>query len=85
MSIFLHITFAILSLIITGITAVVPTTRRLRITAVSIVLTVGSGVMLAVVNHALILHVCTTGLTYLAIESVGVIYSVNRLRSRSRA
>ena len=80
MSIILHVIFAIISLVITGVTAVVPTARRLSVTYVSIFLTLGSGVLLAIFNHALILRVCTTGLTYLAIEVVAVGVSLYRIR-----
>ncbi len=80
MSIILHVIFAVISLIITAVTAVMPTARRLSVTYVSIFLTLGSGVLLAVLNHALILRVCTTGLTYLAIEVLAVGISLYRIR-----
>lgn len=83
MSIILHIIFALLSIVITGVTAFKPTSRRLITTYVSIVLTVGSGVLLAVFDHTLITRVCTTGLTYLAIEVAAVAYSVYKLRKVS--
>ena len=80
MSIILHVIFAVISLIITGVTAVVPTSRRLLVTYVSIFLTLSSGALLAILNHALILRVCTTGLTYLAIEVLAVGFSLYRMR-----
>ena len=80
MSIILHIIFAVISLAVTGLAVGKPTSRRLVVTYISIILTVGSGVLLAVVDHALIARVCTTGLTYLAIEIAAVGVSVYRLR-----
>lgn len=79
----LHISIAVASLIITALAAVKPSKSRLRSTAVTIILTIGSGALLAVLDHALILRVCTTGLTYLAIEVAVVGVSVARLRARS--
>lgn len=80
MSLVLHIMFAIASLAITGVTMFVPSQSRVRIVAGSIALTIGSGVYLGVMNHAIIAHVCTSGLTYLALETVGVAFAVRRMK-----
>lgn len=81
--IYLHIILACISVVITGLTAFVPTTSRLIYSAASIVLTLASGILLGALDHTVITRVCMSGLIYLAFESAGITYSVIKLQKHT--
>lgn len=83
--IYLHILLACLSIIVTGKTMFSPGVRSIVFSVVSIVLTLGSGALLAAVDHTVIARVCMAGLLYLVCESAGIGYSLVRLRKTNTA
>ncbi len=70
-----HIIIALSSIVYSTFLFFVPTKRNLRISYGLVGLTLTSGTLLVVVSGARILQTCTTGLMYLGIVSIGMVYA----------
>lgn len=68
--IMLHIVIAVTSLIVSVLGVMRPSRQSVRVSYGLIVATVASGVLLAVVDQAQLLHVCMSGFTYLLFASI---------------
>lgn len=78
-----HISIAIASLIITTLTAFIPSSLKVRLSGLFIGATLISGTALVIATHSPILSSCLTGLVYLAIAMTGVIIGSRRLAKDS--
>ena len=74
-----HIAIATISLIITTLTAVVPSNLKVKLSGMFISLTLISGTFLVVLTHQAILSSCLDGLVYLSIAMTGVIVGSRKL------
>lgn len=74
-----HIIIALSSLLFTAVVLIAPSKVKLRISYALVALTIASGTLLVVTSHVRILEVCTMGLFYLAIVSVGLVFAHRRL------
>jgi hypothetical protein len=70
---FLHVLLAIASLTYITYSLIRPTRKQLSFSYGMVILTLISGILLAVINPAHITQVCTSGILYLAVASVGII------------
>jgi hypothetical protein len=77
----IHVTVAIASLITTTLSAIVPSSFKLKLSYCLISLTFASGTLLVVVMHQPVLKSCMAGLAYLAAALVGVVVGRRRLAS----
>ena len=80
-----HITIALASLVLTTLTAFMPSKSRIKFSGVLIGLTLISGTALVIVSHSPILSSCLAGLAYLAVAMIGVIVGVKRLAKKAIA
>jgi len=74
-----HIIIALSSLVATTFMAISPSMRKLYVSYGLIAATLATGTYLVISTHISILHVCTTGLTYLAVAMAGVLVGQYRL------
>ncbi len=74
-----HISIALISLVITTLTALLPSALKIRISGLFIGLTLISGTILVIATHQPILSSCISGLIYLAFAMSGVIVGSRRL------
>lgn len=79
MIIVIHVAIALLSIICATVGYIRPTTINLRISYALIALTFGSGFYLVLAEPAQMLRTCLSGITYLAIVSVGVLLTRRKL------
>lgn len=80
MIILIHIITAIISLIISTVTLFSPTQEKLLNSFVFIVMTVGSGLLLAISNPASLLRTCVIGVFYLCFVITVSALSIQKLR-----
>jgi hypothetical protein len=83
MSLILHITIALLSLVMSTVLFARPSQTLLRVSYSLVGLTVASGTYVAWVTHARILETCLTGLLYLGAVSVGIFSARHRLATET--
>jgi len=79
MLIILHIAVALLGLVCAALSAIRPNRRYLRATLALTTLTLYSGALLVVRDHASLAGACFSGLTYLAAVAVSVTVGYWRL------
>jgi hypothetical protein len=75
----IHIAIALLSLVATTISYVVPTRVKLYISALMVMFTLATGSYLVMSTHSPLLSSCMSGLVYLSIVSVGLAGAWRRL------
>ena len=78
MMLILHIIFAIGSMLSVTGAYVLPSRFKFRLSAVLIGLTLASGTYLVLSLHAHLLQSCVTGLSYLAVVTVGMLLATRR-------
>lgn len=78
----LHITIALLSILFTSITAFKPSKYRLNISYILAGGTLGSGVLLVVVEPKTMVQACISGLVYFAIVSFIIALTQKKLASQ---
>ena len=79
----LHVLIALVSMAYTTYLFFAPTRSRFRVAYVLIALTIISGTYLAVNVPAHIAQTCITGLTYIALVSIGIVAARYRFRAVS--
>lgn len=79
MIIILHVTIAMLGIILTTVGYLRPTNTNLRISYALTALTFVSGFYLVWNEPAQMLHACMSGITYLAIVTVGILATRRKL------
>lgn len=79
MLLLLHITIALVSLILATITFIAPSTTKLRTSTAFIGLTLASGVALVFASPAVLLHVCVSGIVYVSLATVAVVFARRKL------
>jgi len=79
-----HIIVALASLAYTGYVFLFPSKQKLYAAYTLVALTVGSGTVLLIQNPGSMRQVCETGLSYLAVVTVGIILAHYRLAKESR-
>lgn len=62
-----HISLAVLSLLVSTLTLVAPSARTVRTSGVLAAATLGTGTVLVLETHAALVSACTTGVLYLAV------------------
>lgn len=77
-----HISIAICSLVITTLTAFLPSAFKVKLSSYMIALTLVSGTALVILSHQPILSSCLSGLIYLAFAMTGVIVGARRLAKK---
>ncbi|HZP55215.1 MAG TPA: hypothetical protein VFB03_00375 [Candidatus Saccharimonadales bacterium] len=68
----IHVSIALLSLVVTGFAYISPAKNKIYASYSLIAATLISGTVLAIVSHSHLLSVCTSGLLYLGIVGCGV-------------
>lgn len=79
MIIILHVTIALLGILLTTYSYLRPTKNNLRASYTFVALTFISGFYLVWSEPAQMLHTCMTGLAYLGVVSVGIIMARRKL------
>lgn len=79
MLILIHVTIALSSLVLSTVSALAPSKRRLVASYGLIAATLGTGTYLVISLHTPMLRACATGLVYLAVALSGVIVAQRRL------
>lgn len=79
MIIALHILIALTSVLAVSWAYVRPTTASLRMTYSLTVLTIASGTYLVVIMPAHMIQACTSGLIYLGVMSLGIVFARSKL------
>lgn len=80
-----HIIVALSSLAYTGYVFLFPSKRGLYAAYGLVALTVASGTLLLIQNPGSMRQVCTTGLVYLAVVTVGIIFVHHKLATRAQS
>lgn len=79
MIIFTHVVIALVTIVLTLVTYVKPTSRRLKMSYTGITLTVVSGSYLAFSLQSNLLRTCVTGLVFVTFTSILTYSSRNKL------
>ena len=79
MPVLFHVVIASLGIALSTSVALRPSRVRLRLSYISIALTLASGSYLVIITHSPLLGSCISGLAYLAVTSVGVYIGRRRL------
>jgi ABC-type glycerol-3-phosphate transport system permease component len=74
-----HISIAVISLVITTLTAFAPSQLKVKLSRLFISLTLITGTLLVILTHQPILSSCMSGLVYLGFAMAGVIIGSRRL------
>jgi len=81
----LHILIALSSIFYTGFTYISPSKKKINISYMLILSTIGSGTYLIILNQSHMISACITGIIYLGVVSVGILFAKKKLLLQKKA
>lgn len=80
-----HILIALSSIFYTGFAYVFPSKKKINISYALILSTIATGTYLIVLNQSHMISACITGIIYLGVVSVGILFARKKLLLQKKA